>query len=109
MFQDIGASALARQRSEAQTRAPADEAAELIDRYPNLSEVELTRLIHVYSQLSALDLALMISDEKRGRKLDRFFEEHRSRIKTPFRQYAVLVAIAAVGLLVVIWSMMVTS
>ena len=54
MFQDIGASALARQRSEAQTRAPADEAAELIDRYPNLSEVELTRLIHVYSQLSAV-------------------------------------------------------
>jgi len=51
-------------------------ASELIARYPHLSAVELTRLIDLYRELPALDVALMISDKALGPKLDRFFKDH---------------------------------
>ena len=53
--------------------SPASEASELVGRYPNLSELELARLINLYRQFSALDLAQMISDQELGPRLDRFF------------------------------------
>jgi hypothetical protein len=83
---------------------PLDEARELIGRYPNLSELELARLINLYRELSALDAALILSDEKLTSNLDRFSADHRSKIRTPFRQYAALVAYAVVGIFVVVWA-----
>ena len=109
MIQDIGAKALARGHSEVRSQTSFDQASELIDRYPDLSEVELARLINVYRELSALDAALMISDEKLGRKMEKFFADHRAKLKTPFRQYAILVAIAVVGVAAVLWAMAVIS
>lgn len=109
MFQDIGAKALARQYSELRSQISFDQASELINRYPNLSEVELARLINVYRELSALEVALMISDEELGRKMDQFYADHRAKLKTPFRQYAILVVIAVVGAAVALWSMAVVS
>jgi hypothetical protein len=109
MFQDIGAKALAREYSEARQRCSFDQASELIARYPNVSEAELATLINVYRELSALDVALLISDEKFGRKMERFYADHRDELKTPFRQYAILVAIAVVGVAVILWSMAVVS
>jgi hypothetical protein len=41
--------------------------------------------------------------------MDRFFADHRAKIKTPFGQYAMLVAIAVVGVVAVFWSMAVAS
>jgi hypothetical protein len=78
-------------------------------RYPNLSEVELARLINLYRQLSALDVALMVSDEKVSVKMDEFSADHRAKLRTPFRQYAVLVAIAVFGFITVLWAMAVAS
>src|SRR5688572_6679145 len=109
MIQDIGAKALARQHSEAHSGPSFDQASELIDRYPNLSEAELARLINIYRHLSALDVALMISDEKLGWKMEEFYADHRAKLKTPFRQYAILVAIAVVGVAAVLWAMTVIS
>jgi len=83
---------------------PIVHATELIDRYPNLSEVELARLINLFSELSALDVALMISDKNLGPNLDRFRADHQSQLMTPFRQYAVLVAIAVSGIFLIAWS-----
>ena len=62
---------------------PRDEAAELIGRYPNLSEIELARLVNLYREFSALDTALIISDEQLGPKLDLFFADHRSKVESP--------------------------
>ena len=61
-----------------------EEARELIGRYPNLSEIELARLINLYREFSALDVALIISDEQLGPKLDLFFADHRSKVRVPF-------------------------
>jgi len=79
------------------------EVADLLDRYPNLSEIELARLINLYRGLSALDMALMISDPQLAPSLDRFSSDHRRQLRTPFRQYATLVVIAVAGFALAIW------
>jgi len=103
MFQSFSAKALVFEQPHAPAPRPADEARELLSRYPNLSETALARLINLYRGLSALDVALMLSDEKLAPHLDRFSAEHRSRIRTPFRQYAALVAYAVAGLVMLAW------
>lgn len=89
---------------DAQTRSATPDASELIARYPQLSENELTRLINLYREMPALDAALMISDEALGPKLDRFVKDHRKRIRTPFRQYAALAMTAVLGLTMTAWA-----
>jgi hypothetical protein len=79
------------------------EVRQLVGRYPNLSEIETARLINLYRELSPLDLALMISDEELAPKLGRFTEDHRSKVSPPFRQYAALVAVVALGIVVAAW------
>jgi hypothetical protein len=49
-------------------------------------------------------MALILSDEKLAPGLDRFSADHRSSIRTPFRQYAALVGYAVLGLTVVAWA-----
>lgn len=105
MFQYVGESAL--RRGEVQPAgAPLEEARELIARYPGLSEIELARLINLYRGFSALDMALLLSDERLAPRLDRFSNEHRSKIRTPFRQYAGLLMYAVVTLAVVVWAVL---
>ena len=105
MLQEFGANALAHEQADAPASIALRQFSELIDRYPMVSEVELARLINLYGHLSALDVALMISDEKFGPKFDRFFDDHRSKIRTPFRQYAILVAIAVAGFAIIGWAL----
>ena len=107
MFQDMGARAHQIEQAEPLTGTAVEQVVDLIQRYPALSEVELARLIDLYSQLSALEVALMISDEQLGVKLDTFFADHRSELKTPFRQYGMLVGIAVVGLIAALWAVVV--
>jgi hypothetical protein len=102
MFQDFGAKALAQQPISRANAAR--QAVELIGRYPNLSEIELARVINLYRELSALDMALMLSDEELAPKLDHFSRDHGRRLRTPFRQYAALVGIAAAGIIVAVWA-----
>ena len=104
MFQDFNAKALSIGQQQSPVSPALGEARELIRRYPNLSEIELARLINLYRGLPALDMALMLSDEESAPNLDRFSADHRSRIRTPFRQYAALVAYAVVGAAVVVWA-----
>lgn len=107
MFQSFNASAIPFEQP--QRPRPLDEARELIGRYPSLSEIELARLINVYRELSALDMALMLSDEKLAPSLDRFSADHRSKIRTPFRQYAALVVYAVAGVAAIVWAAVVSS
>jgi hypothetical protein len=104
MFQEFSAKALAVDSPHAPAPRPLEEVRELIGRYPNLSETDLARLINAYRQLSALDMALMLSDEKLAPNLDRFSADHRSKIRTPFRQYAALVGYAVAGVAAVAWA-----
>jgi len=104
MFQVFNPGAVPAQPTPWPSPRPADEARALIARYPNLSETELARLINLYRDLSALDTALMLSDEKIAPNLDRFSADHRSKIRRPFRQYAALVGYAVVAGAVLVWA-----
>jgi hypothetical protein len=104
MFQEFSAKTLASEPPPAPAPRPLEEARGLIGRYPNLSETDLARLINLYRELSALDMALMLSDEKLAPNMDRFSADHRSKIRTPFRQYAALIAYAVAGVAAVAWA-----
>jgi hypothetical protein len=104
MLQSFNSTALPFEESDRRAPRPIDEARGLVGRYPNLSEIELARLINVYRELSALDMALMLSDEKLAPNLDRFSADHRSKIRTPFRQYAALVGYAVLGMVAIAWA-----
>ena len=104
MFQSLNANAPPFEHAKWHAPRPLDEVRELIGRYPNLNEAELARLVNLYRGLSALDMALMLSDERVAPRLDRFSADHRSKIRTPFRQYAALVVYAVVGLGVLVWA-----
>lgn len=86
-----------------------DQASALVRRYPNLSESELAELIDLHRRLSALDYALMLSDEEIGPKLHRFSKEHRRATRKPFRQYAALIVYALLAVVAVGWSVTVAS
>ena len=107
MFQDFAATQFRAAQAESPTKA--QEAAALLQRYPNLSETELARLINIYRNLTALDVALMMSDDALSPKLDRFSEDNRSKIRAPFRQYAMLLGLALVGVIVTLWALAVSS
>ncbi len=104
MFQDFSQS-MSAQSSSAARRPDGEEAARLLARYPALSEIELARLINLYRRLPALDVALILSDDRLRPKIDRFSNDHRAKIRVPFRQYAVLVAIAVAGLALLAWTL----
>jgi hypothetical protein len=106
MFQNLNAQTIPRGQPKGPSGIALQQAAELIDRYPNLSEIELARLINLHRELSALEVALLISEDELAPKLGRFVQEHRSKVRTPFRQYAVLVAIALAGVTLVIWTLL---
>jgi hypothetical protein len=108
MFECIGAKALPRAQAEP-AGTSVEQARELIGRYPNLSEVALARLVNLYRNLSALDMALMLSDERIAPSLDRFSREHRSKVRKPFRQYAGLLMYGILTIGVVIWAVAVAS
>ena len=81
MFQILSARALPIENSQAPARLM--KHANLLGAI-QLSEIALARLINLYVELSALDMAL---DEKLAPRLDRFSADHRSRIRAPLRQY----------------------
>ena len=109
MFHDFAARQFAFNQVEPPRRPAVEEAAGLIARYPNLSEIELARLINLYRDFSALDSALILSDRALGFKLDRFCADHRSKIRPPFRQYAALVFCGVLSVGALIWALAVAA
>ena len=81
MFQDFSARALAPDHPQSAATMRREEAGDLIRRYPNLGEIELARLINLYREFSALDMALTMSDEELAPRLDRFSADHRSKMQ----------------------------
>jgi hypothetical protein len=83
---------------------PQEQVRLLLARYPNLGETELARLINLYRGFSALDSALLLSDEALAPRLDRFTQDHRSKVRPPFRQYAGLLFYAVLTIGALAWA-----
>lgn len=76
-----------------------ERAAELISRYPNLSRSQIDNLIGIFPRLSALDLSLMMADEKLAPRLEAFCSAHRDSISPSLSDYAVIAVIMAFPIL----------
>jgi hypothetical protein len=104
MYQDFSARALPDDHPQSAATSRREEAGKLLRRYPHLSEGEVARLIELYRQFSALDKALTLSDEKLAPKFELFAADHRSKIRTPFRQYAALLVYLALTIIAIAWA-----
>ncbi len=103
-MENINAQPMQRNRLHGHAGVALQQASELVDRYPNLSEIELARLINLYRELSALEVALLMSDNDLGPRLGKFVEDHRSRVRTPFREYGMFVFITVLAAALIFWS-----
>ena len=72
-----------------------ERAAELISRYPDLSKSQTGDLVSLFPRLSALDLALMMSDDDLAPKLEAFYAAHRQEMSPSLTDYAVIGSIIA--------------
>ena len=81
----------------------AEQATELVERYPNLTSDEVDTLVAIYPLLPPLHLALMASDDDLAPRLEAFREAHRRRIRTPFRQYMPFLIPVLIMAVVLVW------
>lgn len=103
-MENINAQPVQRDRLQGHAGVALQQATELVERYPNLSEIELARLINLYRELSALEVALLMSDNELGPRLGKFVADNRSKVRTPFREYGMFVLIAVLAVVLVFWS-----
>ena len=86
------------------TATPQQQVRLLLARYPNVSETELARLISLYRGFSALDTALLLSEEALAPRFDRFMVDHRSTVRPAFRQYAGLLLYTVLTIAMLAWA-----
>lgn len=84
----------------------ASESVELLSRYPDLTSIELDRLIGMYPKIPMLQVALMSADEELAPKLEAFQKTWGRKIRTPIRQIAGLLAPLALLIGLVLWLML---
>jgi hypothetical protein len=77
--------------------------ADYLRRYPEISDQERTDLIGVFRQLSNLDIAFILSDPEVAPKFERFRAEHRRETRLPVRDYAALLVLAALTLVLIVY------
>ena len=73
--------------------AIAARAEALVQRYPNLSEVELAELINLMPRVPVLDFGLMTVDPAMSSRLDAFHHDHGHRVRPTLGSIAALLMI----------------
>lgn len=81
----------------------AGESVELLSRYPDLTPIELDRLIGMYPKIPMLQVALMSADDELAPKLEAFQKDCGRKVRTPIRQIAGLLAPLALLIALVLW------
>ena len=81
----------------------AEEATAILERYPDATSDEITRLVTIYPHLPMLHIALMTSDDELRPRLEAFQTDHGRRIRTPFNQIRGLLLPLALLLIVLVW------
>jgi hypothetical protein len=94
----------------ARTISPlADEVAGLLWRYDRLRPHETERLLDAFKRLTALDVALMTSDEALRGRLDAFRRDHKSQLRPPLWHVALFLGTPVAMLAAVIWGLWQTA
>ena len=77
-------------------------AAQLISRYPDLGRPQLDELVAIFPRLSAMDVALMLGDQKLAPRLDAFCAANGHLVSPSLADYAVVGAIMSLPFLVLL-------
>ena len=96
MTEELSPRAAALEAAKA-NRFLAKEVGGYLRRYPELAENERRALIDDYRQLSNVDIAIMLSNPDIASNLQRFRAENKRETKEPFRNYAVLVILGVLS------------
>lgn len=89
-----------------QPAAVALRAEALINRYPNLSEVELAELINLMRRLPVLDFGLMAADDHLAGKMEAFHRDHGDRLGPSLASAVTFLAVPAMVVLgLIVWAL----
>ena len=81
----------------------AEEATAILERYPDVTSDEVTRLVTIYPYLAMLHVALMTSDDELRPRLEAFQKDHGRRIRNSFSQVRGMLLPFALLLIVLVW------
>ena len=76
----------------------------LLQRYPQLSQHELPELIHLVRHMRAHEVALIMSDNEMGPRLEAFCDQHQPWAGERGLSRVVLLAILIVGVALLAWA-----
>ena len=74
----------------------------LVNRYPNLSEVELAEL-HSMPRLPILDFGLMTADDRIAGKMEAFHRDHRDKLGPSLASAVTFLAVPSIVALGLVW------
>lgn len=83
-------------------RLDRQQAADLLARYPRISDAETKRILTFLRTGRHLDVGMLTADEKLKPQLDSFMQDHKRHLGVGFGEGAAIVA-AIAGFLVVCW------
>lgn len=83
-------------------RLDRQQAADLLARYPQVSDAETNLILTFLRTGRHLDVGMLTADEKLKPQLDRFMLDHGKRLRVSFAEGAALVA-GIVGFLLLCW------
>jgi hypothetical protein len=83
-----------------------EEAERLVQKYPNITDEEIDRLVAIFPKLPVLDVGLMTSDDSLASRLEAFHREHGRRIRMPLPHQLLFLSVAAVLVLIILWAML---
>ena len=83
-------------------RLDRQQAADLLARYPQVSDAETNLILTFLRTGRPLDVGMLTADEKLKPQLDRFMLDHGKRLRVSFAEGAALVA-GIVGFLLLCW------
>jgi hypothetical protein len=91
---------------EGRTKPSTARVREMLGIYSRLDDRGREDLIAEYRTLTAVETAILHSDEGLAENLKRFRTDHKKAFRVPFGQYAPLLAVGLLGLLVCIYAVM---
>ncbi len=79
-----------------------ERVAALVARYPDLSPAQMSELAGQFPRLGALDVALMMADDRLGPKLEAFCSANRDLLSPAWQDYAVIGAILSLPVVILL-------
>jgi len=79
-----------------------DEAAELLVRYPHVSDAEAKRILAFLRKGPHLDVGMLSADQKLKPNLDRFMDDHKKHFRLGVGETTAVVS-AIIGFLLLCW------